>query len=295
MKNMRLDPIIRMVVVGFSSRLQALPARKEQCFMSKKFLCLLAVTAGLLVTFSSTPAHADSFSNFSLVIQTAFSTESGWVQQRRSTDVPGALIQLTSTITGVDSDGRTYSGSQMVEGDAAGVNIFASSSLSGGNGAGPTFNARSFGIYGFSFQVPSGVYGVSASVYADDRGTSATGYGYTDGWVRVGFDDNYDNYWDCSFGSGSQSCSLQIQPASPGSFATFWFDASIYAASYFRGDSATMNYRFTPALDYYDANGNLVGQFNFSATSSATPEPSTLLMLSSGVLGIAGLVRRKLS
>jgi hypothetical protein len=46
-------------------------------------------------------------------------------------------------------------------------------------------------------------------------------------------------------------------------------------------------------LAYHDPNNNVVGLM--SGTAAPVPEPTTLMLLGSGVLGLAGVIRRKLS
>lgn len=51
------------------------------------------------------------------------------------------------------------------------------------------------------------------------------------------------------------------------------------------------NNNVIPGIVLEGGDGSILG----SASATATPEPSTLLMMGSGILGLAGIFRRKLS
>jgi hypothetical protein len=76
----------------------------------------------------------------------------------------------------------------------------------------------------------------------------------------------------------------------------FDWQAQVYTLSFGDG-SATLNYwgTFTPTIDYYDANGNIIGTYDFPSPPPTTaPEPSTIALLGSTMAGLAawGLLRR---
>lgn len=60
--------------------------------------------------------------------------------------------------------------------------------------------------------------------------------------------------------------------------------------------TAILNYADTATItgDVYDANGNLLHQYFFGPSTTAAPEPSSMLLLGSGILGILGVAGRKL-
>lgn len=262
------------------------------CRKLSKTLAICAIAAAAVA------ARADEL-EYSLVVG---SSVPNLATQQQTTNLPGTILSAVSASQGTDAYGRTYMGSAMAEGNGNSLSLEASSSLSGG-GVSPygvaAAQAEAYANMSFDFIIPAGVYFISEGIGADGHGMSVTGpSGYVSGGALMEmYDPEIADDLECGVGldGGDESNSCGPFAVTPGNYETFYLGGEIIASSFQPGDSASMNYwgTFTPSIDYYDANGDLIGQYDFPAPA-ATPEPSTLVMLGSGLLGLAGIVRRRI-
>jgi hypothetical protein len=254
-----------------------------------KFL-LMGVMSFIVI--SSLSAFADSLG---IIASTQIYTfNSGTILQQDS-DVSynslNAIVQASSHATGSDVYGRTYMSSAMSKGGLGGFHLVSSARLSGGNPQ-AEWGLASEATAGFNlyFTVPAGVYSYSVSVTAYENGVSTTGHGQTYGWAQA----SGPRYCFFYLSGGTQSCTTPINDTHPGDLTLMSLSVEVTPSVYYSGDSAGMSYTFLPTAHYYDADGNLVGQYSFPPPPGI-PEPSTFLMLGSGFVGLTRAVRRKLS
>lgn len=94
---------------------------------------------------------------------------------------------------------------------------------------------------------------------------------------------------------GLQECNTGLLPV--GSTLIFSLDASLQASLASVGDSATIDYwgTFTPGpLQIYDAGMNLIGTVDLPGSPSDAPEPTSLVLVGSGMIGFVTILRRRI-
>ena len=210
------------------------------------------------------------------------------------------LFNLSQSNQGVDGYGFAFTDSAQVGGGFGGgfastISEYVSSSLSNGQSGWAPDPYQSWAqvqAYLFvGFIVPNGVYGISFSESADGHGLSTIGGATVSGSASAGIGGG-----GCTIflTGGQQSCVSGEIAVQPGDFETFRTGAGMNAVSYGNGESASLNYwgTFTDTVDFYDANGNVIAQYG--PPTDATPEPSSFLLFGSGLVGLGGMIRRKL-
>jgi hypothetical protein len=251
-------------------------------------LCLLAIAA--------TPARGDGFdNNFALSVIAA---DTYGVRQEQTSGSEAAVLSVSSQSQGVDLYGRSYLVSSKAQAAFNGFDLFASSSLIGGTTT--LFDlgeaqAVAGANLAFLFVVPADVSFMSEQISADGHGPSRTGpNGSALGIAGVTLDS-----LPCilSLNGGMQTNSCGPIAVIPGGISNFSMAAALTESSFQPGDSAEQNYwgTFTAAIDYYDANGKQIGQYDFiSPATSETPEPSSLVLVGTGLVCVVGAMRRRL-
>jgi hypothetical protein len=256
----------------------------------KNAACKTAITLALVllalfgqITICSIPVRADQISVF---INADNATRVDFLGQTQKFSA-GSVIGASQIHQGVDSIGGQYQAAARALGSLGGFDLLASSTLS--NGIGDYVVADAKGTLTVEFLVPTNVYSITLGLGANGHGISANGNVLVSGDAFVAL----DGLTACSLNlnGGTQSCSGPIR-VTPGSLGDFYLEADLQSLS-FTGGSGTINYwgTFAPSMNYYDANGNLVGHYPFP--SPPIPEPGSLLLLGSGILALAGRLRRR--
>jgi len=132
--------------------------------------------------------------------------------------------------------------------------------------AGGYVEPNGYYTYTSTFTATAGYYTGTFATYADD-----TLELFIDGVQIVSFADNNPN-GPCAQGGGGPTCT-----------------GSPFMSS-FAGNLGTIN---TITVVDWQSNGSAAG-VDFHGTLAATPEPSSLLLIGSGLAGALGLMRRKL-
>lgn len=268
-------------------------------FTQKVVSCLL-----LLAALPSYFAFADGIGNSYSITAATYDIADGILSptDQLTSGSLAAVVNAMSQAQGVDSFGRTYSVLSMAHADSGGLGLYASSSLTGGNTSASPVSTMAFAAAAmeFEFIVPTNVHFISLGLDENAHGYSTTGSSASAGGLFAEY------LGDFSFTSSFAGCALNIDGSSqvktcdpvavtPGELLFFTMQAQLNANGKASGDSAFIDYlgTFTSNIDYYDANMNLIGQYDFPTPTSETPEPSSLILLGTGLI-MAAVARRRL-
>jgi hypothetical protein len=160
---------------------------------------------------------------------------------------------------------------------------------------------------GTGTQVTGGLFfGSNTNNYFDPaHGFVPAGYGNVAGTtvtigsgVEFGFNDGLNK--DTADFTGSSLSITDVDSANAANFKMTFTDPAFTGFTQLTGQD--MGYTFSFSGDTLNvfyagslAHGTFSGTFSYATSPTATPEPSSLLLLGSSILGMAGVVRRRLS
>ena len=285
---------------------------------------LKATLLTALVLTAGTRAYADGL--VVLNLQEYGATEVGLISTSNTTfgtnSNVGVPVSGSSTVTGTGYF-ASASASSALDGLHASVNVSTDgTTTSSANGhAIMALDIVTSGNCGLVYgQICSSAGYVVWTITADGT-MSAAGSGFTSGSLGAGTNDS-QGAWGAQSGGGLLTGGIQTWTLAPTPFVSNGAsspctdgtvgcsDSSIYVELAVGGSTgsdlngvpnglpgtAIINYADTATItgDVYDANGNLLNQYFFGPSTTAVPEPSSMMLLGSGILGILGVAGRKL-